>query len=188
MSLARLGFVPVLGLLPLLGLGCSDPEAPIPRAAYSLNFVDPGINCNVSGHSETLGDITADQRVQMLADGEDGATVDCTVTGSGTFAVTGKARNSATATEIRVKIDGISPAATQEMPATGSVSFSSARTSGITFTSTTEEQCTFWFDPDSEQGVNAGKIWVVFECTAVRSGRDICEIRRGTLAFDSCGG
>ncbi|WP_437574652.1 hypothetical protein [Sorangium sp. So ce887] len=187
MSLARLGFVPVLGLLPLLGLGCSDAEAPIPRGAYSLNFVDPGIDCNVSGHSEILGDVTADQKTRMLADGEEGATVDCSVTGSGTFAVTGRAKNSATATEIRVKIDGISPTATREMPATGSVSFSSARTSGIAFTSTTEEQCTFWFDPESEQGVDAGKIWVAFECTAVKSGRDICEIRLGTLSFDSCG-
>lgn len=187
MSLARLGFVPVLGLLPLLGLACSDPAPPTPRGAYSLNFVKPGADCNVSGHSEILGEVTAAEKNQVLADGEEGATVDCSVTGSGSFDVSARAKNSATATEIRVKINGINPAATQEMPATGSVSFSSAKTSGITFTSTTEDQCLFWFDPESDQGVDAGKIWVVFECPAVTSGQYTCEIRRGALAFDGCG-
>ncbi|WP_437808675.1 hypothetical protein [Sorangium sp. So ce1078] len=187
MSLARLGFVPVLGLLPLLGLGCSDPAPPTPRGGYSLNFVKPGASCNVSGHSEILGDVTAAQKTQVLADGEESASVDCSVSGSGSFDVSAIVGNSATATELRVKIDGISPAATREMPATGSVSFSSAKTSGIPFTSTTDEQCQFWFEPESKQGVDAGKIWVVFECPAVRSGQYICEIRRGVLALDSCG-
>ncbi|AUX35577.1 MULTISPECIES: hypothetical protein [Sorangium] len=187
MSLARLGFVPVLGLLPLLGFGCSDPAPPTPRAAYSLNFVKPGASCNVGGHSEVLGEVTAARRLRVVADGDEGASVDCTVTGSGSFDVSATLKNSATATQVRIKIVDISPGATKEMPASGSVSFSSAKTSGTTFTSTTDEQCQFWFDAESEQGVDAGKIWVVFECPSVTDGQYTCEIRRGALALDSCG-
>ncbi|XXX74033.1 hypothetical protein WMF30_40945 [Sorangium sp. So ce134] len=188
MSLARLGFVPVLGLLPLLGLACSDPAPPTPRGAYSLNFVKPGASCNVNGHSEVLGEVTAARRLRVVADGDEGATVDCSVTGSGTFDVSAELRNSATATRITLKIDDISPSTTKEMPATGSIIFSSAKTSGTPYTSTTDEPCQFWFDADSEQGVDAGKIWVVFECPAVKSGSQYtCEIRRGALALDSCG-
>ncbi|KYF95646.1 hypothetical protein BE17_49235 [Sorangium cellulosum] len=187
MRLARLGFVPVLGFLPLLGFGCSDPAPPTPRGAYSLNFADPGASCNTSGHSETLGEVTAASRTKVLTDGEEGATVDCVVSGSGTFSVSARARNSATATEIRVDIDSISPSATAEMPATGSISFSSARTGGETFVSDPEDPCRFWFVPESEQGIDAGKIWVVFECTSMLNEGYSCELRRGALAFDSCG-
>ncbi|WP_437314454.1 hypothetical protein [Sorangium sp. So ce385] len=189
MSLARLGFVPVLGLLPLLGFGCSDPAPPTPRGAYSLNFVKPGASCNVGNHLEVLGEVSAARRLRMVADGEEGATVDCTVTGSGSFDVSAtlELKNSTAATSVRIKIVDISPTATKEMPASGSIIFSSAKTSGTAFVSTSDEQCQFWFDADSEQGVDAGKIWVVFECPSVTDGQYTCEITRGALALDSCG-
>ncbi|KYF64664.1 hypothetical protein BE11_49245 [Sorangium cellulosum] len=187
MRLARLGFVPVLGFLPLLGFGCSDPAPPTPRGAFSMNFADPGASCNAAGHLATLGDVTAAQRVRVLTDGEEGATIDCSVTGSGTFKVSAHAVNPATAAEIRVNIPAITPAATQEMPATGSISFSSAKTGGEPFVSDPADPCQFWFVPESEQGVNAGEIWVVFECPAMLNDGYSCELRRGALAFDGCG-
>ncbi|XXT16553.1 hypothetical protein WME94_40615 [Sorangium sp. So ce429] len=187
MRLARLGFVPVLGFLPLLGFGCSDPAPPTPRGGFSVNFADPGAACNVTGHSEALGEVTAASRTRVLADGEEDATVDCVVSGSGSFTVAARIRNNATATEMRIDIGSISPAATQEMPATGSISFSSVETAGKPFVSDVADPCQFWFEPESEQGVDAGKLWVVFECPAVLNDRYICELRRGALAFDSCG-
>ncbi|WP_437955646.1 hypothetical protein WME76_29630 [Sorangium sp. So ce119] len=187
MRLARLGFVPVLGFLPLLGFGCSDPAPPTPRGAFSMNFVDPGASCNAGNHSAMLGDVTAARRLRVLTDGEEGATIDCSVTGSGTFKVSAQARNPATAAEIRVNIPAITPAATEEMPATGSISFSSVKTGGETFVSDPAAPCEFWFVPESEQGVNAGEIWVVFECLAMLNDGYSCELRRGALAFDGCG-
>lgn len=186
MRLARLGFVPVLGLLPLLGLGCSGAEPPTPRGAYTMNFADPGADCSAPGHRAILGDVSSAQKVRLVTDGEDDASVDCSVSGSGTFSVSAVAKNPAEAAEIHVKIDAISPAATHDAPATGSISFSSARTGGQTFYSDTATPCNFWFE--GKQGVDAGKIWVGFECPAMLNEGEICQLRLGVLAFDSCGG
>ncbi|WP_437294038.1 hypothetical protein [Sorangium sp. So ce426] len=186
MRLARLSFVPVLGLLPLLGLGCSGAEPPTPRGAYKMNFADPGIDCAAPGHIATLGEVTDIQKVRLVTDGEDSASVDCSVSGSGTFSVSAVAKNPAEAAEIHVKIDAISPAATRDAPATGSISFSSARTGGQTFYSDTAAPCEFWFE--GKQGVDAGKIWVGFECPAMLNEGETCQLRLGVLAFDSCGG
>ncbi|WP_437324115.1 hypothetical protein [Sorangium sp. So ce381] len=186
MRLARLGFVPVLGLLPLLGLGCSGAEPSTPRGAYTMNFADPGADCSAQGHRAVLGDVSATQKVRLVTDGEDDASVDCSVSGSGTFSVSAVAKNPAEAAEIHVKIDAISPAATQDAPATGSISFSSAKTGGQTFYSDTAAPCKFWFE--GKQGVDAGKIWVGFECPAMLNEGETCQLRLGVLAFDSCGG
>ncbi|WP_437792931.1 hypothetical protein [Sorangium sp. So ce693] len=186
MRLARLGFVPVLGLLPLLGLGCSGAEPSTPRGAYTMNFADPGADCSAPGHRAILGEVSSDQKVRLVTDGEDNASVDCSVSGSGTFSVSAVAKNPAEAAEIHVKIDAISPAATQDAPATGSISFSSAKTGGQTFYSDTAAPCKFWFA--GKQGVDAGKIWVGFECPAMLNEGEICQLRLGVLAFDSCGG
>ncbi|WP_437631208.1 hypothetical protein [Sorangium sp. So ce854] len=187
MRLARLGFVPVLGFLPLLGFGCSDPAPPTPRGAYYMNFAKPGASCNASSHSEALGEVSESARSRVVTDGEEGAEIECSVTGSGTFKVSARARNNPEVTEIRVNIPSISPAATQEEPATGSVSFSSAETVGKPFVSDPANPCKFWFEPESEQGVSPGEIWVVFECPAMKESQYTCALRRGALAFDGCG-
>ncbi|WP_437523468.1 hypothetical protein WME79_34145 [Sorangium sp. So ce726] len=186
MRLARLSFVPVLGLLPLLGLGCSGAEPPTPRGAYTMNFADPGIDCSAPGHLAILGEVSSAQKVRLVTDGEDDSSVDCSVSGSGTFSVSAVAKNPAEASEIHIKIDAISPAATRDAPATGSISFSSARTGGQTFYSDPATPCNFWFE--GKQGVDAGKIWVGFECPAMLNEGEICQLRLGVLAFDSCGG
>ncbi|WP_437586837.1 hypothetical protein [Sorangium sp. So ce1000] len=186
MRLARLGFVPVLGLLPLLGLACSDPASPTPRGGYTMNFADPGAACSAPGHLATLGEVSSAQKVRLVTDGDDDAVVDCSVSGSGSFSVSAMARNRAEAAEIHVKIDGITPAATRDAPVSGSISFSSAKTGGQTFYSDPETPCQFWFE--GKQGVDAGKIWVNFECPAMLNEGEICQLRLGVLAFDGCGG
>ncbi|WP_437275879.1 hypothetical protein WME90_32140 [Sorangium sp. So ce375] len=186
MRLARLGFVPVLGLLPLLGLGCSGSEPPTPRGGYTMNFADPGIDCAAPGHLAVLGEVSAGQKVRLVTDGEDDVTVDCSVSGSGTFSVSAMAKNPAEASDIRVKIDSIAPAATKDAPATGDIAFSSAKTGGQTFYSDPAAPCKFWFE--GKQGVDAGKIWVGFECPAMLNEGETCQLRLGVLAFDGCGG
>ncbi|AUX25048.1 hypothetical protein SOCEGT47_055910 [Sorangium cellulosum] len=186
MSFARLGFVPVLGLLPLLGFGCSDPAPPTPRGAFTLSFVGGGSTCNTTGHGANLGVVSQDRKDEVLADG-DGAVVECDVSGSGSFSVSGRARDTANAEEIQVTIDGITPQASQAEPATGYISFSSARTGGEVFVSDPDDPCRFWFTPGSQQGVDAGKIWAVFECPRMLNEGYVCSIRGGVLAFDSCG-
>lgn len=187
MRLARLGFVPVLGLLPLLGFGCSDPSPPTPRGAYFMNFAKLGASCNAQSHSEALGEVSQASRLRVVTDGQESAEIDCSVTGSGTFKVSARARNNQEATEIRVNIPSISPSATQEEPATGSISFSSAETAGKPFVSDPENPCQFWFVPESEQGVSPGEIWVAFECPSMKESQYTCALRRGALAFDGCG-
>ncbi|WP_437671327.1 hypothetical protein [Sorangium sp. So ce131] len=185
MSLARLGFVPVLGLLSLLSVGCGDDPPPPPRGAFRMNFADPGAACSTAGHLAQLGSVDGSHKDRVLADGEEDATVSCTVSGSGSFSVSARATNTATAQSITVNISSISPDATEDAPATGSVSFSSVATAGDTFVSS-PDPCNFWFIPESGQGVDAGKIWVAFECPAVTNEGQTCQIRNGFLAFDSC--
>ncbi|AUX45991.1 hypothetical protein SOCE26_074940 [Sorangium cellulosum] len=185
MSLARLGFMPVLGLLSLLSVGCGDDPPPPPRGAFRMNFADPGGDCSTAGHLAELGSVTGTHKDQVLADGEEDVTVSCTVSGSGSFSVSARATNAKTAASITVSIGSIAPDATQDAPATGSVNFSSVQTAGDTFVAS-PEPCNFWFIPESGQGVDAGKIWVAFECPAVRNEGQVCQIRNGFLAFDNC--
>ncbi len=188
MSLARLGVVPVLGLLPLLGFGCSDPAPPTPRGAFTLNFADPGASCTIRGHRAYLGEVNEIEKTRVVADGESSAKVSCSVSGSGTFSVYANARNAQTAQEVTINIAAITPGATEDAPATGSVAFNSAESSGKVFVSDPKDPCRFWFEPDSDQGVDAGKIWVAFYCPTMKSDQNSgCRIVNGIAAFDSCG-
>jgi hypothetical protein len=186
MKLAHLGLVPVLGLFPLLGFGCSDPAPLTPQGAWSLQFIDPGPTCPVAGETQQMGAVSVRSKDQLLSDGEPGITVDCKVSGSGgsfTVSATGEDKNKAIYLDI--SINGITKDSRRETPATGNITYSSPKTSGDAAMSS--EPCSFWFEPGSDQGVSPGSIWVAFECPTVSiDGQDGCEIRQGVAFFGSC--
>ncbi|MCC6555235.1 MAG: hypothetical protein IT372_19910 [Polyangiaceae bacterium] len=188
MRLARLGFVPVLGLAPLLSFGCSDPVPATPRGAWVVSFESPSFeSCPITSHNATMGEVSDSQRKTVLVDGEGGATVQCSVSGSGSFSVTAFAASTETQVGFSMAIKGISSSATLDAPATGSISFSSPTTSGEAVSSLTENPCIFYFVPNTQEGVAEGKIWVAFQCPAMRiDTADGCRIKQGYAVFENC--
>jgi hypothetical protein len=187
MNFARLGLVPVLGLLPLLGFGCSDPVPPTPRGAWALGFVDPGPDCEVGGHNAAMGNVTKDTKTKVLVDGQDGASIDCTVTGSSSYRVEAFSTDSQNGLQLGINIGSITAQATKEAPAVGSVSFSSPNTGGEPAYSDANTPCNFWFVPKSGEGIGSGKIWVAFECPKVTINMSTaCKISSGFAIFENC--
>lgn len=188
MTLARLGFglLPVLGLLPLIGAGCSDPVPPTPRGAWSVSFISPNANCPVSGHNAKVGDVTDHTKERVIVDGEDNVSVDCTVSGSGSFNVSANAIDNANGLAFTMAVEGISPSATLDKPATGGVSFSSPTTGGEPAQSNSMDPCIFYFIPDSGEGIDAGKIWVAFQCPSMQLDMGTCAIQQGYAIFENC--
>jgi hypothetical protein len=186
MNLARLGLVPVFGLLPVVSFGCSDPAPPTPRGAWRVSFVDPGLDCPIAGHDAFLGKVDASTEGAVIVDGQDKTSISCSVTGSGSFNVSAKGDNLSTAQGgiLDIKINGISSAATRESPALGTVAFASTETGGSAATSS--EPCHFWFVPNTKEGVDTGKIWVAFECPKMLIQGGSCQIAQSYAAFENC--
>lgn len=177
-----------LALLPLPALafaaGCSDPVPPSPNAAWSVSFIDPGLDCAIKGHNEQVGQVDSHKKPTVVTDGIDGAEVQCTVKGDGTYSVDGRARHKGRA--LSVKIASISSSATEEAPAAGIVSYSSANTAGDPYVSPPDTPCQFYFVKGSNEGVAKGKVWAAFKCPLVESEGSLCEITQGYVLFENC--
>jgi hypothetical protein len=189
MSFARFSLVPIFGLLPLLSFGCSDPVPATPRGAFFLRFVSPSFQtCPINTHEGKIGSVTATTHDRVLVDGEEGAAIDCRVSGSGPFSVqaTASQATAENAYGFTLAISSITGSATQEAPATGSVSFSSTQTGGDAAASATDEPCIFFFNTAAGQGVSAGKIWVSFTCSKLQLDMSVCEINEGHAIFENC--
>ena len=185
--LARLGITPILGLTPLLGFGCSDPVPATPKGAWSISFESPGATCPVNGHNAVMGDVTDRTKKSVLVDGEGGASVDCRVSGSGSFTVSASASDVEKSVGMTLVINSISPGATVDEPATGGISFSSPTTGGEPAVSANDMPCIFYFVPDSGEGVAEGKIWVAFQCDKmILDQSDGCRIKQGYAIFENC--
>src|SRR5262245_54963015 len=83
---------PAVALSTLAGCG-SDAPPPPPDGAFVVTMIqptiiDPNVHCDIAGHTTTVGDINDVQRKTVIADGEDFADVNCTVSGTGPFKVT----------------------------------------------------------------------------------------------------
>lgn len=189
MSLRRLGFVPVLGLLPLLGFGCSDPPAPLPRGAFHLHYNSPTFEqCAVTSHYGDVGLVTESTHDKVVVDGEGGAAIDCSVTGNGPFAVSASASGTTgdKSFSFLMTIGDIRGSATEAEPAKGAVSFSSKQTSYEVSSSDSAEPCIFYFNAEGGQTIAAGKIWVSFKCPKMVLDTKVCEIDEGYAIFENC--
>ena len=188
MSLRRLDLAPVLGVLSLLACGCSDPVPPTPRGGFDVHWVDsPPEECPIRSHRAQVGSPTATEPGTKLVDGEEGAEIECAVTGAGPFKVSASAVQGANI--LRLNIPSISPSASRAAPASGSVNYRSAELSSGSVSSDSAVPCTFWFPDDrpEDQRVNGGKIWVAFECSRMLTpSMGTCTISESYALFENC--
>jgi hypothetical protein len=188
MRLASLGLR--IGVIPLaIAAGsCSDPVPQTARGAWTVSWNDPGVDCNVAGHNTKVGDVDDSHKNTVVIDGEAGAEVQCSVTGSGTFTVDAHARLSGPLRYLQISIPGIAPGTTVDKAAKGTVAYANSTqpgTAGETYVSPQDNACEFYF-ANGNQTVDAGKIWVTFTCPAMVNGSDTCAITRGYALFEDC--
>ncbi len=181
MRLSLLGLtVPVL--IAGLTTSCSDPVPPTPRGAWYVAFVDPGGACSIQGHNASLGKVTDTDRANasLVTSGEAGADITCSVVGSSSFNIDATAYQSGSI--LQMVVEGISSSATETNPAKGSIAFASP-TTVATYAS---NDCSFYFIPDSGEGIGPGKVWVAFSCDAISSEGSVCQIKQGYAIFENC--
>lgn len=181
MRLSTLCFVPVgLALL----CGCSDPVPPTPRGAFTVSFVDTGVDCQHAGHNTQVGQVGPDNKDKVVVDGTENAEIDCEVhdAGGGKFNVSGSA--SQADKSINIIVNGITAGATEMAPAKGGISYVSANTVDAYLTSQ-DNLCDFYFVPP-RQGIAAGRVWLAFKCPHIEAEGSVCAIQQGYAIFENC--
>ena len=168
--------------------GCSDPVPPTPQGAWNANFgpaIDASTSCMVAQHTASLGKVGASDRasVSVVVDGTDSAQIQCSVTGDKTFEVHGQAQRKGIG--LNITIPKLTAGATEQSPAAGTVSFVSDKTVQA-YVSNPQNPCQFYFTPDSDEGVSAGKVWVAFKCPDVGITMSTCQISQGYAIFENC--
>lgn len=180
MRLSPLGFIPV-GFL--LFASCSDPVPPTPRGAFSVSFVDTGIECAHAGHNTVIGMVGPSNKEIVVVDGTSDTTIDCTVK-----PVTGGFSVEATATQkdkaLTIVIDKIPATASEMAPTPGGIAYVSAKTVD-SYLNSTDTPCEFYFIPPA-QGIAAGRVWLSFKCPMVEAEGSTCEISQGYAIFENC--
>lgn len=171
--------------------GCSEPAPIIPKAAWAVSFIDPGIGCSIAGHNKAIGDVSADKRGKLFEDAElitagnenTAVSVDCSVIPSGSgFSVSASA--SANGLVLFLVVDNLTTDATKDNPAKGTVSYTSLVDTATAFTS---QNCSFYFLPSTGQTVKAGDVWLTFDCQDIAASSDnICVIDPAYVAFEKC--
>jgi hypothetical protein len=167
------------------GSGGAGGNAPPPQSAWSVVFVDPGIECAHAGHLAKVGDVTASEKASVVVSGDLNATVDCSVSeaGAGTFKVEGTAMRLDSG--LTIVIDQITASATPQSPAKGSIAYVSAKTVD-TYLSSTGVLCDFYFLPGTPEGIAAGRIWAAFQCPSVEAEGSTCSIAESYVVFENC--
>jgi hypothetical protein len=165
--------------------GCNDDAAPLPQGAWSLNFVDTGVTCDIKSHNGIVGKIGPSGQTTLVTDGVGGAEVTCSVvqTSSG-FKV--DAHVLSAGSNLHIALDNITKDATQTAPALGSVGYISPDTQNA-FGSTAESPCNFYF-LDPAEGVSPGNLWVAFDCPSVFYESQTCQIKAGYMKVVNCDG
>lgn len=167
-------------------VGCTNTPPIVAEGGWLVSFLDTGNDCNLVTHNTELGSVDNAAIRQLLKDGEQegqyAAKVECSVTGDGTFNVSGSAKTAEKS--LRVTVNGLSDAATQDAPVTGSVSYASAlKTAGNPYSSQT---CDFYLT-DAQRGDTAsGKTWLSFSCETLSGPMNTCGISVGYAAFENC--
>jgi hypothetical protein len=164
----------------VLGMGCSDPEAPPARGAVRAQIAAPaqapaGTTCTTSGTTLLIGDATRADASGRVTDGS-GGDIKCSVVGGETFDVSVSAY---------VGNDNFTARATIDKAAgtgTGSVTVYTFNSGGLS--SKSDTPCTF-----APMQIGPGLVWTKFTCSALvakGSPSTTCAIYDGYIAFDNC--
>lgn len=163
----------------------TGPVGTEPRGGVNMEvYATPEQTCPPGNIHVDMGNLKAFPPV-VVVDGFEGAHVACNVApAQGTaFAATGTITVGATTFSFGdLTTDGTS--------ATGSVSFIDAA-SGEPYSSTGGKQpCVFQFAPGTDQGVEAGRVFVGFDCSDLVNTADAnqrCSSRYGYVLVENCG-
>jgi hypothetical protein len=166
--------------------GCSDPVPPTPQGAWNANFGPSAdaTSCMVAQHTAGLGKVNPNDYASVVSvvAGTDSTDLRCSVTGDKTFEVHGHAERKGIGLDI--SIPKITASASEQSPASGTVSFVSDKTVQA-YVSDPANPCQFYF-ADPKEGVSAGKVWVAFKCPNVSITMSTCQISQGFAIFENC--
>lgn len=163
--------------------GCSDPVSPAPQGAFNVTFGNAdgtGVTCPAMQPTAQLqvGAVGAAQR-SAVVDGEDGATVSCKISKSGTGFVARGTILKGTASFYLAAVE-IGEGKNNK----GTVSVSGANTAGKSYGPEDGTACTFHVISAEE-----GRAWLSFECPHVVTGgsdAEQCSLNNGYLVFENC--
>jgi hypothetical protein len=174
------------GAIALFATGCSEAVPPASEGAATVLWQGSGATCAVKTvETSTIGKVDADEYIELKKDTVAGAKITCRVTGGGSYSV--EADLQFGGTTLAVKVDGVSPQATVDSPASGYVAFSALYTAGSVYTSPSEQRCNFWLAPGQE--IAAGRAWMQFGCPELVDGSvgSTCGIQNdSTIAVQNC--
>jgi hypothetical protein len=179
----RFGFSGGFLLTALALVSCGDPVPPPAEGTASISIGTPtapdaGWNCtSIPIHTTVIGKAAPDTASQgeTSIDGKDGADIECSVTGEGTYSFSGKLKQG-------TSIFTVSGQASAGGTSTGSASLYDLQTT-FPIASDPAQPCTF-----TTHQVEAGAIWASFTCPKVVNPNQIglwCGAR-GTFVFKSC--
>jgi hypothetical protein len=164
--------------------GETDPGPPGPTGAVNMEvYATETQDCPPGNVHIDIGAVNAAPPV-VHEDGEDGAAVACSVVAEGSkFNASGSLKRGMIAF-------GFSDLVTNGSSAIGSVEFTDPAT-GVRYAATDGMPCVFQFAPGTAQGVEAGKIFVQFDCSNLVSDADAtkaCSSRYGYVTLEHCEG
>lgn len=179
-----LGFLGFSAFAAAAAIGCDEAAAPLPQGGWAVSFISAGGTCNINSHNAAVGEVSKTIAKKLVQEGQSGADVTCTVTPSGAgFKV--EAQAILGGASLAITIDEITKDASTTSPAAGKAAFISTQTQNVY--SSLAAPCNFYFD-DMAEGVNAGAIWVSFDCPSVEYQDHECGISTGVLKFINCDG
>jgi hypothetical protein len=181
MRFAALVVLSAAAFLTFAGCGESVPQSA--DGAFFVATIQPDpLKCQISGHTAQVGAVDATERKTVIIDGAMGAVVNCEVINAkAPFNAHGKLDDLANSGNyLEINIPSISPDATIDAPAEGTLTFSAGFTAGNPYSGS----CKFYFE--GKGSVAAGRIWVSFQCDALTSGMSTCPLKQGYAIFENC--
>lgn len=163
--------------------GCGESVPQSADGAFWLTTTQPDpLACTIAGHTVQVGAVDATERKTVIVDGTKGTVVSCEVTGTkAPFNAHGKLDDlTNSGSFLEINIPSISPDATLDNPAMGSLSYSAPKTGGNPYAGT----CKFYFE--GKGSVASGRIWVSFQCDGLTSGMSTCPLKQGYAIFENC--
>jgi hypothetical protein len=164
--------------------GETDPGDPGPTGAVNMEvYATETQDCPPGNVHIDIGTVNAAPPV-VLEDGEDGAAIACSVVPDGN-----KLRASGSLKRGMVAFS-FSDLVTDGSSAIGSVAFTDPA-SGVRYASVDGKPCVFQFAPGTAQGIQAGKVFVQFDCSNLVSDADAskaCSSRYGYVTLSHCEG
>ena len=161
----------------------SSGAAAVADTAWTLTL-QSGPTCIIATNTGDMGTLTESLITSRATDGIGGASVQCSVVGSGSgpYSVTALARQGQYTLD--VSIASISTTASQTSPAVGSITYESVATA-VPYSS---DDCDFYFAAGTPETAAAGKIWMSFSCAEVTNGPSMssCSLTEGIAAFEDC--